>query len=214
MSLTEEKAEIRKRVKTLLKAMSPGEAEERSKRAVDNLRALPEYKRAHIVLAFLSLGEEIKTESLIEAALAEGKAVAVPRMERSPEAGDYIVFVPLPRDYHSWPRDRFGIPEPPAQAPELSGNELFPDSVFVVTPGLAFDSGGGRLGRGKGYYDRFLSGARAGVALRGGSIFACGFCYAAQLVNEVPMGDGDVAVDLVVTENSGFGEARGTPKPE
>ncbi|HWP69090.1 MAG TPA: 5-formyltetrahydrofolate cyclo-ligase [Rectinemataceae bacterium] len=205
MSLTEEKAEARKRIKALLKAMDLKEAEERSLRATDNFRALPEYVGANIILAFLSMGGEIQTESLIGTALAEGKVVAVPRMESSPEAGHFIVFVPLPRDYRSWPRDRYGIPEPPSNAQELSEEELYSASVIVATPGLAFDRRGGRLGRGKGYYDRFLSGVRAGAARLGGGVFACGFCYAAQLMDEVPRGEGDMTVDLVVTEDGCLG---------
>ena len=200
MSLIDEKAEARKRSKALLKAMSSEESERLSRRAADNLRALPEYKGASIVLAFLSMGEEIRTESLIESAISEGKTVAVPRMERSPRGEPIIVFVPLPKDYRAWPRDRFGIPVPPAESSPLSEEELCSGSTIVVTPGLAFDRGGGRLGRGKGYYDRFLSGARACAARRGSSLFACGFCYAAQLVDEVPSGRDDAAVDLVVTD--------------
>ena len=205
MSLIEEKAEVRKRVKALLKAMDPEEAGERSQRAADNLRALPEYAEAEIILAFLSMGGEIGTESLVGAALADGKIVAVPRMEFSPEAGHYLVFIPLPPEYQTWPRDRYGIPEPPAEARKLSEEELCSTSVIVVTPGLAFDRGGGRLGRGKGYYDRYLSGIRAGAARLGGSVVACGFCFAAQLVGEVPRGEGDMSVDLIVTEDGRLG---------
>ena len=128
MSLTEEKAETRKRIKALLKAMSPEEAEERSRSAAENLRALPEYSRAHIVVAFLSTGEEIRTESLFGSALAEGKIVAVPRMEYSPETGHSLVFVPLTRDYHSWPRDRYGIPEPPRKRRSSPRMSYFPTS--------------------------------------------------------------------------------------
>jgi 5-formyltetrahydrofolate cyclo-ligase len=200
MSLTEEKAEARRRIKSLLGDMRPEEAEERSLRAADHFRVLPEYAGASIVLAFLSMKGEIRTESLVDGALAEGKIVAVPRMESSPEAGEYIVFVPLPHDYHSWPLDRYGIPEPPADLQELPEEELGSASVIVVTPGLAFDRRGYRLGRGKGYYDRFLSSAHASTARLGGSIIACGFCYATQLVDKVPTGEGDQAVDLVVTE--------------
>jgi 5-formyltetrahydrofolate cyclo-ligase len=200
MSVAEDKMEARKRAKALLNAMEPGESEERSLRATDNFRTLREYAEADIVLAFLSMGGEIRTERLIDLAQAEGKVVAVPRMEYSPEAGNFLVFIPLPRDYRSWPRDRYGIPEPPANLKALPEEELYSAKMIVATPGLAFDRKGGRLGRGKGYYDRFLSGARIGAARFGGSVFACGFCYAAQVFDDVPRGEGDMAVDLVVTE--------------
>ena len=210
MSLIEEKAETRKQSKALLRAMSPEEAERLSRRAADNLRALPEYRGARIILAFLSMGEEIRTESLIESAMKEGKIVAVPRMEYSPEGVPIIVFVHLPKEYPSWPRDRFGIPIPPAESRPLSEEELCSGPAIVVTPGLAFDRKGGRLGRGKGYYDRFLSGARACAARRGASLLACGFCFAAQLIDEVPAGHDDAAVDLVVTEEGRVDRPQGS----
>lgn len=188
-------------MKALLSALAPDDAAQRSLGAAGRFRDLPEYAMADIILAFLSMPGEIGTEALVEAAMADGKAVAVPRMERSAEEGDYIVFVPLPRDYRSWPLDRYGIPEPPAGAAALSPETLGAARVVVATPGLAFDRRGGRLGRGKGYYDRFLARAREASARYGGSLVACGLCYAAQLLDEAPMGDRDQRVDLVVTED-------------
>lgn len=198
---SERKTALRKRMKALLSALAPDDAARRSQGAAGHFRGLPEYAMADIVLAFLSMPGEIGTEDLVEAARADGKVVAVPRMERSPEDGDYIVFVPLPRDFRSWPLDRYGIPEPPAEVPALATERLGAARVVVATPGLAFDRKGGRLGRGKGYYDRFLSQARKAAAGYGGSLVACGLCHALQLVDEVPMGAGDQRVDLVVTEN-------------
>ena len=195
------KKALRKSMKALFAGMDTADAAQRSLRAAGHFLSLPGYAMADIVLAFLSMPGEIGTEGLVEAALAAGKVVAVPRMENSPQDGDYIVFVPLPRDYRSWPLDRYGIPEPPADAPALALETLGAARVIVATPGLAFDRRGGRLGRGKGYYDRFLARARAAAVREGGSLLACGICHALQLVNEVPTGDDDQRVDMVVTED-------------
>jgi 5-formyltetrahydrofolate cyclo-ligase len=200
MSLIEEKREARRRLKEILGTISPKDADKLSSQASENFRSLSEYAGADVLLAFLSKGEEIRTEKLIAEARAEGKIVAVPRMEHSAEQGRYIVFIPLPDDYHIWPRDRFDIPEPPADASALSDGEIFSTSVIVATPGLAFDRRGHRLGRGRGYYDRFLARARANAVRLGGSVIACGLCYGSQLVDEVPCDENDSAVDLVVTE--------------
>jgi 5-formyltetrahydrofolate cyclo-ligase len=204
MSLIDDKNETRRRMKALLKAISLEDAEDRSLRAAEHFRALPEYARASIVLAFLSKRGEIRTESLIDAARAEGKIVAVPRMEYSSEEGRSIVFVPLRDDYRSWPRDRFDIQIPPADAEVLPDGRLYSNSIIVVTPGLAFDRKGCRLGRGRGYYDRFLASARAKAVVFGGSVSSCGLCYISQLVDEVPCDENDSAVDLVVTEDGIF----------
>jgi 5-formyltetrahydrofolate cyclo-ligase len=200
MSLIEEKREARKRMKEILGAISPKDAEKLSFQAAENFRSLPGYAEADILLAFLSKAWEIRTERLIAEARAEGKIVAVPRMEHSPEQGHYIVFIPLPDDYQIWPRDRFDIPEPPADTLALSDGEIFSTSVIIATPGLAFDRRGRRLGRGRGYYDRFLARARANIGRLRGSVIACGLCYGFQLIDEVPCDENDSAVDLVVTE--------------
>ena len=197
----DDKKALRQRMKALLSGMAPTDAAQRSLRAAGHFRALPGYAMADIVLAFLSMPGEIGTGALVEAAMAYGKTVAVPRMERSPDEGDRIVFVPLPRDFRSWPLDRFGIPEPPANVPALAPGMLGASRAIVATPGLAFDRRGGRLGRGKGYYDRFLARARLDAAREGGSLVACGLCFALQLVDEVPTGEGDQRVDMVVTED-------------
>ena len=69
--------------------------------------------------------------------------------------------------------------------------------VLVAAPGLAFDREGNRLGRGKGYYDRFLARARAAAA----GVSVIGVCLTEQLVTAVPHGERDQRLDGIVTEN-------------
>jgi 5-formyltetrahydrofolate cyclo-ligase len=82
---------------------------------------------------------------------------------------------------------RYGILEPDPDAPEVPAEEV---DVFLV-PGLAFDEAGGRLGFGGGYYDEL------GATVRG-LLVGIGFDF--QLVERCPTGDGDVAIDCVVTD--------------
>lgn len=92
---------------------------------------------------------------------------------------------------------RFGIPEP-MDAPETA----LPDVDVVLVPGLAFDRQGGRLGWGRGYYDRALGQSGA---------HRVGLCLAPGLVDSVPTESHDVPMDAVVTPDATlFGEnARG-----
>lgn len=92
---------------------------------------------------------------------------------------------------------RFGIPEP-RDAPE----EILPDVDVVLVPGLAFDPRGGRLGWGRGYYDRALGQSRAR---------RIGLCLAPGLVHAVPTEPHDIRMHAVVTPDTTiFGEnARG-----
>jgi 5-formyltetrahydrofolate cyclo-ligase len=84
---------------------------------------------------------------------------------------------------------RFGIPEPPASAPALASDA---DAVVVVVPGLGFDRRGGRLGTGKGYYDRMLPGWPQATRI--------GLCLDVCLVDRLPTDPWDVPMHVVVTE--------------
>jgi len=67
---------------------------------------------------------------------------------------------------------------------------------LVVTPGLAFDSSGGRLGHGGGHYDRLLAGTTMQQAFKVGLALEC------QMVERVPMNARDIRLDAVVTERA------------
>ena len=147
------------------------------------------------MLAFLSMPTEIDTAPIIEAALGAGKRVAVPRIE-----GGDIAFVELAPDWRSWPRDRWDIPVPPATAPVLSTAAIASAPAIALVPGLAFDTHGGRLGRGKGYYDRFLSALsreRSAPAAAASPVpfSAIGYGFSEQLLDSVPMDARDVPLD-------------------
>ncbi len=89
-------------------------------------------------------------------------------------------------------RHRFGILEPPETASEVKPEGR--GKTLVLVPGAAFDPSMGRLGRGGGFYDAFLSGYRDALT-------AVGTCFSIQLVPRIPMDPWDVRMDLVVTEN-------------
>jgi 5-formyltetrahydrofolate cyclo-ligase len=64
---------------------------------------------------------------------------------------------------------------------------------FAIIPGLAFDRHGNRLGRGAGYYDRYLRHCRA---------VRCGVCHDIMLLDSIPVGNDDVPMDIIVTDKS------------
>ncbi|MDX2080767.1 MAG: 5-formyltetrahydrofolate cyclo-ligase [Terrimicrobiaceae bacterium] len=106
----------------------------------------------------------------------DGKTVALPRV-----VGEHIDTF-LVRDPEALVSGRFGILEPPPNAAACFEFDI------ILVPGLAFDRSGGRLGRGAGYYDRFLAktpGLRVGV------------CSAVH--PRIPMEEHDVRMDFVVT---------------
>jgi 5-formyltetrahydrofolate cyclo-ligase len=184
------KAELRARMKRLLALVDEQELARRSAEVTGRLQATPAWKEAGVLLCFLSMPGELDSAGLIRAAHASGKRVAVPRIER-----DAIRFYFLPPDTGELPRDRWGIPVPSAEWEPLV---LRRGTRFLVAaPGLAFDRVGNRLGRGKGYYDKFLMEARSAV---GDGVTVIGVCLSDQLVQEVPHTERDQRLDGVVTE--------------
>ena len=78
--------------------------------------------------------------------------------------------------------------------PDLRGDE-----ILVLVPGLAFGKDNSRLGRGKGFYDRFLSELKKKTAAQGKERpWICGICYSAQIVESVPVDENDVRMDVVL----------------
>ncbi len=170
--------------------MSPGDLAARSAKVARRLQESGAWTWMDILLAFLSMPREIETGAMIRAAQGEGRSVAVPRIE-----GGDIRFLVMPPGAPTPPRDRWGIPVPD---PSWPGLELArAGRILVAAPGLAFDRSGNRLGRGKGYYDRFLSRARAA----GARLVVIGICLSDQLLDEVPGTATDQPVDGVVTDN-------------
>lgn len=184
------KPEMRRQILSRLRAIPEAELAERSLRVGERLRSTAAWNDADTILCFLSMPHELVTVSILEAARRKGGDVAVPRIE-----GERIRFVILPRGQMDLVRDRFGIPVPDPDWPSLETDRA--GRILVVTPGLAFDRQGNRLGRGKAYYDRFLGDCRAAASER---VTALGVCLKEQLVDAVPYGPRDQRVDGVVSE--------------
>lgn len=117
--------------------------------------ALPEWRRAGLILTYLSMGSEVETRWLIAEALEKGKLVALPRCVGKGES-KHLEFHVL-KDLANLEESPFGVLEPEDDPATLVGESAYPAAIAIV-PGLAFDRSGYRLGYGAGYYDRFLPG--------------------------------------------------------
>jgi 5-formyltetrahydrofolate cyclo-ligase len=187
------KTDLRRRMKAVLGSMEARALADGGAAAARRLETTEAWKAAELVLAFLSMPGEIDTEPLIGAARRAGKAVAVPRIE-----GDLLRFHLVPADAGPLPRDRWGIPVPdPSWPPAPVSGAPGGGPMLIVVPGLAFDRRGNRLGRGKGFYDRFLAGLETA---RHGRFTAIGLCLSVQVVEEVPTDAQDRPVDGVATD--------------
>lgn len=181
---------MRAGMERLLARLDPADLGRRSVLVARRLAETQAWRNADVILCFLSMPKELDSAPLISAAHASGRRVAAPRIQ-----GEVIRFFYLPADPGELPRDRWGIPVPRADWEPFDAR---PGArVLVAAPGLAFDRRGNRLGRGKGYYDRFLREARAEP---GSELAAVGICLSEQLVAEVPHNERDQRLDGVVTE--------------
>ena len=140
---------------------------------------LPEFRAARTVAVFAALPDEPATDEVL-ARWASTRRVVLPRVE-----GDAMRFYACRPDALVF--GAFGILEPQGERPCPAGA-----IDLVVCPGVAFTADGGRLGRGRGYYDRYLG----DPVFRG---FRVGVCYAHQLVDDLPVEPHDVRMDRVIT---------------
>jgi 5-formyltetrahydrofolate cyclo-ligase len=184
------KTEWRKKLRDSLRQLTAAEKAESAQLATEKLVAWKGFPESRIVAAFVGTQEEIDTDSLLREILRSGKRLLLPYVIESTQAGvaPQMVMAEV-RDLERDLREgAFGILEPDFHL----RNQEPPPPYLVIIPGMGFDAQGGRLGKGKGYYDRYLSGLSA-VKL--------GFGFEAQVTAaKLPLETHDISLDGLVTE--------------
>jgi 5-formyltetrahydrofolate cyclo-ligase len=183
------KKDLRRDMKNRLAEIPPPLFRRESLAAGKLLEGHSLWRRALSVLLFLSMKGEIDTGPLLDLAFRDGKKVFVPRVE-----GKNLRFCRISSPEGPWVEGPFGIREPPTSETEAPG---FP--ALIIAPGLAFDREGRRLGRGGGYYDRFLAGLARGPGFAGPQYSVMGLCLDCQVVDRVPVDDHDRKMDALLT---------------
>ena len=158
---------LRKQIRSSLSSLSTQELSQQSSQVWETVFDLPQYKASQSVGLFLSMPKgEIQTDEACCRVLADGKTLYVPRVGLDFEQCDMdLIRVPL-NDYEmakktndvfydDWPRNKWNIPEAPSDDAKYQIAQPG-DIDLLIVPGLGFDKQGGRLGQGKGYYDRFI----------------------------------------------------------
>ena len=175
-------------MKDVLRRLRRKEIERKSSVACDKLVSLKEFQDARTVMIYLPMSQELDTSAIAAAAWESGKTVLAPKVDW--DAG-HMVAMEITSLVAGLSLSTKG---PVIREPQ--GDKAHPlDQIdMVVVPALAFDASGNRLGRGKGFYDRFL-------AQPGMKAFACGIGFAEQLVDQVPTDANDRPVDAVATDD-------------
>jgi 5-formyltetrahydrofolate cyclo-ligase len=141
----------------------------------DLVLKLPDFTRATRISVYLSMPNgEISTTDIVRQALVQGKKIYVPYIQKPTRSDAYMEMFALrsQEDLDSLQPDSWGIPTldeaslqsrenvmggfGPSQGGKVERRNLFEGLDLVLLPGMAFDHSGGRLGHGKGFYDRFL----------------------------------------------------------
>ncbi|PFH50618.1 hypothetical protein AMATHDRAFT_40722 [Amanita thiersii Skay4041] len=218
-TLRTQKKALRKAIGATLRALPAASIDEQSQAVAAQIVSAPWFTRSKALSCYLSMPTgELSTESLVSTILNSKKLLFVPRIESADGRMDFVRLYGED-DLSSLPSGLWGIKEPGRQ---WMGNErtngvtnyfvLGPvmDATcepldLILLPGVAFDKTLSRLGHGKGYYDRFIqtyvsSGHQrpllVGLALREQCLES----------GEVPIGENDWKMDLVVTPDGIIGE--------
>lgn len=173
-----EKKEMRKWVRQQKQAYTTAEKKQMSVEVIRQLEKDEHFMRARVVVCYWSLEDEVDTRDFIRKWAVE-KLFLLPCV-----CGEELELRPFEGEEKLKEGESFGIMEPRGIC--FTSYERID---LVIVPGMAFDREGNRLGRGKGYYDRFLKGCPA---------YKIGICFPFQFYEWVPVDPYDVPMNTVI----------------
>jgi 5-formyltetrahydrofolate cyclo-ligase len=182
-----DRQKLRKSILAQRDMMTEADRREKSVKIAENLWQLGEVEAAGSIFIYVNFRSEVETVELIRQCLARGKEVTVPYTDVKAKALLPIRITDPDKDLSP---GYCSIPEPdPDPAAEIPAETI----DIVIIPGSVFDTNGGRLGYGGGYYDRFLVND-APQAKR------IGLAFEVQVVEKVPMLFHDQFLNILITE--------------
>lgn len=192
-----EKLNLRERIKQTLKEQNEDKhyCNFQSQKALIELYNFDLFKNASCILTFVSYGTEIKTAQLLEIVFDENKLLCLPRTENNKMEFYYIN---SDEDFFEQTEvGQYGITVPKSNQEKFDINNI-PDKTLIIVPGLAFDEQGNRLGKGKGYYDKFLA-ELFSTSEKEKILGVVGYCYDFQIIDKVITEQNDFPVDYIIS---------------
>ena len=196
--IQEEKKEARRILKEKIKMLSCETKKQFSDTAAGIFLSSDEYKNADIILSFKAMEDEPSTEKITVCAVKDKKQIFLPVIEtdsyemdfyRIDESSDFI-------------KNSFGTLEPhKTETGRFIAENNIGKRIAILVPGRGFSLKGERLGRGKGYYDRYISILEEKASKLNLKIFKAGFCFYTQTQTPFPSEEHDVKMDSVITES-------------
>jgi 5-formyltetrahydrofolate cyclo-ligase len=180
-----DKERLRVRLQKSLLEMSEEQRSEKSLKACKNLVSTPQFQRASTIMMYLSLPHEVDTSEAVLYSWQQGKTVVMPKVSWQQR---HMIPVKISSLETGFSTGASGLRNP------ITGVPMPIEEIdLVVAPALGFDKEGNRLGRGGAFYDRFFANEQLNAS-------RCGFAFAEQLVDSVPVEERDEPVDFLVTD--------------
>lgn len=179
------KSLIRKQLRERLSEMTDVQRHAKSLSACSFVTSSPEFRNASVVMIYLAISVEVDASQIALRAWQAGKTIVVPRVSWDQRR---MLPVEINSLTSGLTTGQFGVREP-------AGGSPIPVNMIdmVIVPGLGFSERGQRIGRGMGFYDRFL----AQTDFLGVS---CGLAFQEQIVPQLPSLDHDVMVGMLASD--------------
>lgn len=201
--MEEKKRKIRQEFLKKRNNLSRDEIKSKSEKIEKELFSLPEFQRAKTVMFYVSFRSEVETEKMTRNALKLKKKIVIPVVH-----GEKIVVSEIKNLKKELTKGSFGIKEPKKEFRRRVNQK---EIDLVVVPGVVFDKRGGRLGYGRGYYDRFLRSKSIRSRMsRSRQCALIGLAFDLQIARKIPLVKRDMKVDKIVTE-SGIVDCKDQP---
>ncbi len=195
-----DKKEIREKMKVLC-LQNKEVLAEKSALICKNILSSKLFVEAAEIYAYMSLPDEVDLTEVIKTALLDGKKVALPKIISKEDGIIKFFYLDSQKPLAQQTAEgTFGILEPDETLPAT------PDAAqktLILVPGRAFTKEGDRLGRGKGYYDRYLAkeivGSSPTMTRSSHHITLAGVCFDFQIKKSLPTDDRDIKMDVLFT---------------
>ena len=180
------KSILRKQLRDRLAALTDEQRHQKSLTACGLLITSPEFAQARVIMIYLSTPQEVDTAPLALKAWQQGKTVVAPKVSWDQRR---MLPVEITSLQTGMTTTGPGVREP------IAGQPIPIEFIdLVIVPGLGFSPTGHRIGRGMGFYDRFL-------ALPEFNGLRCGMAFEEQIVEELPVLDHDQPLGMLVTDS-------------
>jgi len=178
---------LRKRLLNKRNLLSKRSILEKSNRIADKLIKFDKYQQSEKIMLYIATKTEVQTQRIIESAQKDNKNIYIPLIIK--EQHDLIPSLVI--DFEK----EIALGNLGIYQPKEDFHRFFPPSTLdlVIVPGIAFTQQGHRLGRGGGYYDRFLKKLSR-------QAYSVGLAFEMQIIEEIPLEESDMPVDFIITE--------------